>query len=184
MIAQLSLSFWLALAPRGCEDMSARYVPINKGNYSMDTADRQVEFDRKLGGAWPEGYAEYRRAWSQNPKDQLISDFPLLVDIELGATIVRVASGQVRDHAQRCDISISLQQLEGERIIRSAEEFHQVRYFFPLEIDLALRAADFRLVAIRRFPEIDEVPDLRTWGAIVVAAAGNSMDRSLRMLTG
>ena len=47
--------------------MNVRYVPINKGNYSMDTAERQAEFDRKLGGAWPEGYAEYRRQWSQNP---------------------------------------------------------------------------------------------------------------------
>jgi radical SAM protein with 4Fe4S-binding SPASM domain len=65
--------------------MNARYVPINKGNYSMDTADRQAEFDRKLGGAWPEGYAEYRRAWSQSPKDQQILDFPLLVDIELSS---------------------------------------------------------------------------------------------------
>lgn len=65
--------------------MNVRHVPINKGNYSMDTADRQAEFDRKLGGAWPEGYAEYRRAWSSNPGAQLISDYPLLVDIELSS---------------------------------------------------------------------------------------------------
>ena len=65
--------------------MNVRYVPINKGNYSMDTAERQAEFDRKLGGAWPEGYAEYRRQWSQNPGDQLVSDYPLLVDIELSS---------------------------------------------------------------------------------------------------
>jgi radical SAM protein with 4Fe4S-binding SPASM domain len=65
--------------------MNVRYVPINKGNYSMDTAERQAEFDRKLGSAWPEGYAEYRREWSRNPGDQLVSDFPLLVDIELSS---------------------------------------------------------------------------------------------------
>jgi len=100
------------------------------------------------------------------------------------ATIVRTASGQVRSHAQRCDISINLQQVDGERIVEGAEEFHQVRYFFPLEIDLALRAADFQLVAIRRFPEIDKEPDLKTWGAVVVAAAGRSSDRSSRALSG
>src|SRR5205823_13486560 len=99
------------------------------------------------------------------------------------ATIVRVASGQVRGHEQRCDISINLQQVEGERIVQSAEEFHQVRYFFPLEIDLALRAADFQLVAIRRFPEIDKEPDLTTWGAVVVATAGRSQNRSSRALS-
>jgi SAM-dependent methyltransferase len=100
------------------------------------------------------------------------------------ASIVRTASGQLRGHDQRCDISISLQRVEGERIVQDAEEFHQVRYYFPLEIDLALRAADFQLVAIRRFPEIDKEPDLETWGAVVVAAAGKSAGPSSRTLTG
>jgi hypothetical protein len=100
------------------------------------------------------------------------------------ATIVRTASGKVRSHAQRCDISINLQEVEGERILQSAEEFHEVRYFFPLEIDLALRAADFQLVAIRRFPDIDKEPDLKTWGAVVIAAASRMSDRSSQPLTG
>ncbi|MBW7961132.1 SPASM domain-containing protein [Bradyrhizobium sp. BR 10261] len=65
--------------------MNTRYVPINKGNYSMDTAERQAEFDRKLGGAWPQGYAEYRRAWSENPTSETVTDYPLLVDIELSS---------------------------------------------------------------------------------------------------
>jgi SAM-dependent methyltransferase len=111
----------------------------------------------------------------------LVSDPPgeRRQEVQLGTVkIVRVASGQVRGHEQRCDISINLQQLDGERVIESSEEFHQVRYFFPLEIDLALRAADFRLLAIRRFPEIDKDPELGTWGAVVVAAAGNSLNRS------
>lgn len=65
--------------------MNVRYVPINKGNYSMDTPERLAEFERKLGGAWPEGYAEYRRAWSQNPGNQNVTDYPLLVDVELSS---------------------------------------------------------------------------------------------------
>ena len=62
-----------------------RNIPINKGNYSMDTAEREAEFNRKLGGAWPEGYASYRAAWSSNALDQSVTDFPLLVDIELSS---------------------------------------------------------------------------------------------------
>jgi SAM-dependent methyltransferase len=116
----------------------------------------------------------------------LVSDPPAETKqtLQVGeATIVRTASGRVRGHAQRCDISISLQEVDGERVVQSAEEFHQVRYFFPLEIDLALRAADFQLVAIRRFPEIDKEPNLETWGAVVVATAGRSSDSS-QALTG
>jgi radical SAM protein with 4Fe4S-binding SPASM domain len=65
--------------------VSDRYVPINKGNYSMDTAEREAAFEKNLGEAWPEGYAAYRRAWSEYPSKQLISDYPLLVDIELAS---------------------------------------------------------------------------------------------------
>lgn len=65
--------------------MSDRYVPINKGNYSMDTPEREAAFDRNLGGAWPEGYAEYRRNWADYPKRQFLSDYPTLVDIELSS---------------------------------------------------------------------------------------------------
>lgn len=65
--------------------MTGRYVPINKGNYSMDTAEREAAFQKNLGEAWPAGYAEYRRAWSDYPSRQLISEYPLLVDIELAS---------------------------------------------------------------------------------------------------
>jgi radical SAM protein with 4Fe4S-binding SPASM domain len=65
--------------------VSERYVPINKGNYSMDTAEREAAFQQKLGEAWPEGYADYRRGWSDYPEDQFVSDYPLLVDIELAS---------------------------------------------------------------------------------------------------
>jgi radical SAM protein with 4Fe4S-binding SPASM domain len=65
--------------------VSERYVPINKGNYSMDTAEREAAFQTNLGGGWPEGYAAYRQAWSDYPRDQFVSDYPLLVDIELAS---------------------------------------------------------------------------------------------------
>jgi radical SAM protein with 4Fe4S-binding SPASM domain len=65
--------------------VTERYVPINKGNYSMDTPEREAAFDKNLGEAWPEGYAEYRRAWSQYPQQAQVSDYPTLVDIELSS---------------------------------------------------------------------------------------------------
>jgi radical SAM protein with 4Fe4S-binding SPASM domain len=65
--------------------MTDRYVPINKGNYSMDTAEREAAFDRNRGSAWPEGYAEYRKAWSELPTHLTVSDYPLLVDLELAS---------------------------------------------------------------------------------------------------
>jgi radical SAM protein with 4Fe4S-binding SPASM domain len=65
--------------------MSERYVPINKGNYSMDTPEREARFEAYRGEGWEVEYSEYRRNWSAYPQAQFVSDYPLLVDIELAS---------------------------------------------------------------------------------------------------
>ena len=32
--------------------MTNQYIPINKGNYSMDTVHREIEFEKKKGFGW------------------------------------------------------------------------------------------------------------------------------------
>ncbi len=65
--------------------MTERYVPINKGNYSMDTAEREASFEVCRGAGWEPEYAEYRSNWSKFAMEQIVSDYPLLVDIELSS---------------------------------------------------------------------------------------------------
>lgn len=65
--------------------MNDRYVPINKGNYSMDTPEREERFEEYRGEGWAAEYAEYRRNWSEYPRTQHVSEYPLLVDIELSS---------------------------------------------------------------------------------------------------
>jgi len=65
--------------------MSTRNVPINKGNYSMDTVEREALFEQYRGAGWEQGYSDYRRNWSEYPQQQQVSDYPLLVDIELSS---------------------------------------------------------------------------------------------------
>ena len=65
--------------------MSERYIPINKGNYSRDTPEREMQFEKFRGEAWEAGYADYRNKWTELPKNQIVSDYPLLVDIELSS---------------------------------------------------------------------------------------------------
>jgi SAM-dependent methyltransferase len=74
-----------------------------------------------------------------------------------------------RPHDQRCDISIRLQRTG--RVTEDSTEHHSVRYFFPLELDLALRAAGFDLQAMYRFPDIDDAPNTSDWGVVAVARA-------------
>ncbi len=65
--------------------MTERYVPINKGNYSMDTSEREELFEKYRGEGWEAEYAAYRKSWIDLAKTQTVSDYPLLVDIELSS---------------------------------------------------------------------------------------------------
>jgi len=67
------------------EESKANYIPINKGNYAMDTQERIDQFDEKLAVGWEEEYKKYRKNWKEYPKNQYVSEYPLLVDIELSS---------------------------------------------------------------------------------------------------
>ena len=66
-------------------DNSKKFIPINKGNYSMDTHERDLEFEKNRGSGWPEGYKKYRSNWVKFAKEKIVSDYPLLVDLELAS---------------------------------------------------------------------------------------------------
>lgn len=84
-------------------------------------------------------------------------------------TILRCVDSVHDPHSQCCDVTIRLLRTNGDQIIADTEETHRVRYFFPLEIDLALRMAGFRLEAVRTFPDINAAPGVSTWSSVVVA---------------
>lgn len=60
-------------------------VPINKGNYSMDSPQREALFEQYRGEGWETGYRTYREHWSEYAQRQHVSDYPLLVDLELAS---------------------------------------------------------------------------------------------------
>ena len=51
----------------------------------MDPAEREALFEQYRGEGWQDEYSEYRKNWSEYPKKQYVSDYPLLVDIELAS---------------------------------------------------------------------------------------------------
>jgi radical SAM protein with 4Fe4S-binding SPASM domain len=69
----------------GADDMTVKEIPINKGNYSMDTPEREARFHRYLAEGWEEGYRAYRQNWVEWAKTQHVADYPLLVDLELAS---------------------------------------------------------------------------------------------------
>ena len=62
-----------------------KYVPINKGNYSLDTEARNKSFELKKASGWEAEYKKDRKDWTDLPQSQVLRDYPLLVDLELAS---------------------------------------------------------------------------------------------------
>ena len=51
----------------------------------MDTEKRLNLFEQYRGEGWENEYSQYRKDWTELPQKQIVSDYPLLVDIELSS---------------------------------------------------------------------------------------------------
>lgn len=60
-------------------------IPINKGNYDMDTDERRRAFGENIGAGWEDEYRAYRENWARYAKEQIVAEYPLLVDLELSS---------------------------------------------------------------------------------------------------
>jgi len=66
-------------------DFTQSYTPINKGQFTLEPPEREIEFERKRGFGVEDAYRENRRQWTEFPKQQYVADYPLHVDIELSS---------------------------------------------------------------------------------------------------
>lgn len=60
-------------------------IIINKGNYSLETPERDQFADARRAAGWEDEYAAYRKAWTDRPAQGIYGEWPLLVDIELSS---------------------------------------------------------------------------------------------------
>jgi SAM-dependent methyltransferase len=84
---------------------------------------------------------------------------------------LRYSRGIHEAEQQRIRISIRVIELKGDRVRADSAEVHGMRYFFPLEIDLALRSGGFRVAALTGYPDIDQPVSARNWLAALAAVA-------------
>jgi len=62
-----------------------QHIPINKGNYSMETPEREELFEKIRGIGWEDEYLAYRQNWTRYAQSKTVSAYPLLVDAELAS---------------------------------------------------------------------------------------------------
>jgi SAM-dependent methyltransferase len=84
---------------------------------------------------------------------------------------LRFSRGVHEAELQRIRISIRVIELGGDRVRSDTEEVHGMRYFFPLELDLALRSHGFGGATLTGYPDIQQPPSVRDWLAALAAVA-------------
>jgi SAM-dependent methyltransferase len=85
-----------------------------------------------------------------------------------GGELERTSSGELDVLRDRCTVTFELSRRVGDQTIPMANETHEMRYFFPLELELFLDCANFSLVELSAFPDLGEPPSLRTWNVFAV----------------
>lgn len=85
--------------------------------------------------------------------------------------IIRYASPTLDLARQTVDVDYSVVDVNGQETARQVHETHRMRFYFPNELDLLLRAGGFRLAHLCPFGQIDESVGRETWNATTVAQA-------------
>ena len=88
-----------------------------------------------------------------------------------GTRLLRFSDGELDIRRHLCRVDFRIWRLEGPRLISETEEHHEMRFFFPLELELFLASAGFSLLRLGAFPTFDAEPDETTWNILAVSRA-------------
>lgn len=94
-----------------------------------------------------------------------------LIDLPDGTQMLRSATSTLDQRHHTCTVTFDLWRMTEDRILGRSTESHPMRFFFPLELEMALASAGLRLVRLGGFPNPDDEPDETTWNVTFVARA-------------
>jgi hypothetical protein len=102
---------------------------------------------------------------ADRPRDRIF-------EASLGGTrIVRRTHARLDVVRQLCHVHFAIERTDAAGQATAFEEDHVMRYFFPQELDLALRCHGLDLLQLSGFPDGEAPPDERAWNIIGVARA-------------
>jgi SAM-dependent methyltransferase len=88
-----------------------------------------------------------------------------------GVSLERVSRGTLDPQRSTCRVDISLRELNDDGSESMVTEHHEMRYFFPEEIERFISETGFELVALRGFPNPDLPIGAAGWSTLGVARA-------------
>ena len=85
--------------------------------------------------------------------------------------ILRSAAGELDIDRHVCIVNYHVWRIEQERMAAETEERHEMRFFFPQELNLFLELSGFALARVGAFPQFERPPDESTWNILIAARA-------------
>jgi SAM-dependent methyltransferase len=83
--------------------------------------------------------------------------------------LIRTASSMLDIPRHLCEIHYHLWHLEGDRVLSETEEVHRMRFFFPLEMEMALTQTGLTLRSLTTVLDLGCPSDETTWNVLAVA---------------
>jgi len=83
--------------------------------------------------------------------------------------VFRFARGVCDESRHTCMVTYDVLATEGGHVLSEVHEDHEMRFFFPLELDFALAGAGLCRSALTAYPDVDRPPSAADWCACLVA---------------
>jgi SAM-dependent methyltransferase len=92
--------------------------------------------------------------------------------------VLRFASSVCDESQHTCVVTYDVLTTEGARVVSEVHEEHEMRFFFPLELDFALAEAGLCRSALTAYPDVERPASAADWCACLVAGRAPGLSAS------
>jgi len=85
--------------------------------------------------------------------------------------LMRSSKGELDEKRRVCSVSFRVWRVVNGTTAEETEETHEMRYFFPDELERSLVGEQLQLLRLTAFPSLDRDADERSWNVLGVARA-------------
>lgn len=87
------------------------------------------------------------------------------------STILRTSKGNLDTRFHLCRVDLDIWRISEDRLVDRVHELHEMRFFFPLELEFMLSQARLRLLSLSTLSDLAVEPTEEDWNVLVIAQA-------------
>jgi SAM-dependent methyltransferase len=84
-------------------------------------------------------------------------------------TIIRASSGDLDSHRHVVNVHFNVWRIVGDQLVEKVSEDHEMRFFFPQELQLFFMTEGLVIQKIRSFPDFTLEPSENTWNVCIIS---------------